>query len=125
VLRIHAVLFFGAGCLALQRVSIQRVTPGILPMLGVTAFLGSIPSEQDLGKSVADPVFISYEFWRRHFHNDPHIIGRSFFSEHTFVTVVAVLSPGFDLFGEDPPDIVDPWGVDPDPDSPKKSAGST
>jgi len=31
------------------------------------------------------------------------------------VTVVAVLSPGFDLFGEDPPDIVDPWGVDPDP----------
>jgi putative ABC transport system permease protein len=98
-----------------ERVSIQRVTPGILPMLGVTAFLGSIPSEQDLGKSVADPVFISYEFWRRHFHSDPHIIGRSFFSEHTFVTVVAVLSPGFDLFGEGPPDIVDPWGVDPDP----------
>ena len=98
-----------------ERVSIQRVTPGILPMLGVTAVVGSIPSEQDLGKSVADPVFISYEFWRRHFHRDPHIIGRSFFSEHTFVTVVAVLSPGFDLFGEGPPDIVDPWGVAPDP----------
>lgn len=98
-----------------ERVSIQRVTPGILPMLGVTAVLGSIPAERDLGKSVSDPVFIGYEFWQRHFHGDPHIIGRSFFSEHTFVTVIAVLSPGFDLFGEGPPDIVDPWGVEPDP----------
>lgn len=98
-----------------ERVSIQRVTPGILPMLGVTAVVGSIPSEQDLGKSVADPVFISYEFWQRHFHGDPRIVGRSFFSEHTFVTVIAVLSPGFDPFGEGTPDIVDPWGVEPDP----------
>src|SRR5215475_7476870 len=37
-----------------ERVSIQRVTPGILPMLGVTAVLGSIPAERDLGKAVAD-----------------------------------------------------------------------
>lgn len=94
-----------------ERVSIQRITPGILPMLGVSAILGSIPSEQDLGKSVSDPVFISYEFWQRHFQGDPKVVGRSFFSENFFVTVVAVLRPGFDLFGEGPADIFDPWGV--------------
>ncbi len=98
-----------------DRVSIQRVTPGILPMLGVTAVLGSIPAERDLGKTVADPAFISYEFWQCHYHGDPNIIGRSFFSENYSVTIAAVLSPGFDLFGNGPPDIVDPWGVNTDP----------
>ena len=99
-----------------DRVSIQRVTPGILPMLGVTAVLGSIPAERDIGKAGADPAFISYEFWQRHYHGDPNIIGRSFFSENYSVTIAAVLSPGFDLFGNGSPDIVDPWGVGVGPD---------
>jgi putative ABC transport system permease protein len=94
-----------------ERVSVQRITPGLLGMLGVGAIVGRIPSEQDLGKSAANPVFISYEFWERHFLGDPKILGRSFFCENEFATVVAVLSPGFDLFGQGPADIFEPWGV--------------
>jgi putative ABC transport system permease protein len=94
-----------------ERISIQRVTPGLFPMLGVGTVLGYIPDERDVGPSAADPVFISYEFWQRHFHGDPKILGRSFFSENFFVTVVAVVSPGFDLYGEGTPDVFEPWGL--------------
>jgi putative ABC transport system permease protein len=94
-----------------ERISIQRVTPGLFPMLGVGAVLGNIPDEQDLGRSAANPVFISYEFWQRHFHGDPKILGRSFFSESFFVTVVGIVSPGFDLYGEGTPDVFEPWGL--------------
>jgi len=94
-----------------ERVSVQRITPGIFSMLGSSAILGSISSEQDIAKSAANPVIISYEFWQRRFQGDPKVLGRTLFSENDFATVVAVLSPGFDLFGEGPADIFEPWAA--------------
>ena len=44
-------------------------------------------------------VALSYEFWQHHFAGDPKVLGRSIFVDTVSGPVLAVLNPGFDLFG--------------------------
>jgi putative ABC transport system permease protein len=94
-----------------ERISVQQITPGTFPMLGVSTVLGTIPSEQDLRKLSLNPIFLGYEFWKRHFQGDPKVLGKTFFVENESAMVLAVLSPGFDLFGRGPTDVFEPITV--------------
>ena len=95
-----------------ERVSEQQVTPGLFSMLGTNAVLGTIPPEQELSKAGYNPCILSYEFWQRHFRGDPKILGRTIYVDNDSSTVLAVSSPGFDIFGRGSADIMQPVGVE-------------
>ncbi|HEV2402010.1 MAG TPA: ABC transporter permease [Candidatus Sulfotelmatobacter sp.] len=88
-----------------ERVAVQHMTWRLLTMLGIKSFMGAIPDD-DLSEQRGSPgVLISYEFWKRHFGADPKVLGQTIFVDTGSGPVVAVLQPGFDLFGTGVPDV--------------------
>jgi putative ABC transport system permease protein len=85
-----------------ERVAVQHFNSLLPAMLGVKAFLGSLPTDE---KTQPIGFGISYEFWQRHFAGDPHILGRSIFVDTGSAPIMVVLAPHFDLFQTGPPDI--------------------
>jgi hypothetical protein len=93
------------------RVGVQHVSARLLPLLGIRSFLGSIPTDEKTVRLGSTGVALSYEFWQRHFAGDPKVLGRSIFVDTWSGTVVAVMNPGFDLFGTGPPEIFEVGGM--------------
>jgi putative ABC transport system permease protein len=79
---------FGAA----ERVSASDVTPGFLPLLGVTPALGRTFDRDDVGQPVA---IISNAFWRRKLAADPGVIGRHVVLGGQPHTIVGVLPDRF------------------------------
>jgi putative ABC transport system permease protein len=77
----------------------------VLTMLGIRSFLGAIPNDDLSEQRGSDGVLISYEFWKRHFGGDPKVLGQTIFVDTFAGPIVAVLEPGFDLFGTGVPDV--------------------
>jgi predicted permease len=96
------VAMSGAGFA--ERVGVQHVSARLFPLLGITAFLGSLPTDEVTERQGSLGVVLSCEFWHHHFAGDPNIIGRSIFVDSFSGPVIAVLNPGFDLFGSGPPE---------------------
>ncbi len=88
-----------------ERVGVQHISPRLLALLGIGSFLGSIPTDEKTVRLGSTGVALSYEFWQRHFAGDPKILGRSVFVDTFSGPVIAVLNPGFDLFGSGPPEL--------------------
>ena len=88
-----------------ERVGVQHVSVRLFSLLGVKTFLGTLPTDPLSEKRGSDGVAISYEFWQHHFGSDPNVLGRSVFVDTAATTVVAVLSPGFNLFGTGVPEV--------------------
>jgi putative ABC transport system permease protein len=101
-----------------ERVGVQHVSPGLFSLLGMSAALGTLPSEPEIRRKGFDGVVLSYEFWQRHFGGEPKVLGQRIVVDNDAGTVVAVLNPGFDLFGKDPAEIFEVEGVP----SPSESA---
>jgi putative ABC transport system permease protein len=78
-----------------ERVRSARVTAGLLPALGVQPRLGRLfLAEEDRanGRPVA---IISDTMWRRRFHEDAAILGRSIPIDGVMTEIVGVMPPGF------------------------------
>jgi putative ABC transport system permease protein len=88
-----------------ERVAVQHMTWRVLTMLGIKSFLGAISSDDLSEKRGSQGVLISYEFWKRHFGGDPKVLGQNVFVDTGAGPIVAVLKPGFDLFGTGVPDV--------------------
>jgi putative ABC transport system permease protein len=88
-----------------ERVGVQHVSMRLFPLLGIKSFLGSLPTDEKTEREGSLGVALSYEFWQRHFGSDPKILGRSIFVDTWPSHVIAVLNPGFDLFGTGTPEI--------------------
>ena len=88
-----------------ERVGVQHVSARLFPLLGIKSYLGSLPTDDKTEQQGSLGVALSYEFWQRHFGGDPNILGRSIFVDTWSSHVIAVLNPGFDLFGTGPPEI--------------------
>jgi predicted permease len=99
------VLVGGGGS---DRVGIQYVTPGLFRLLGVKPILGRLLLDEEARPATVSSILLSYGYWRRRFGGDPHILGKTFFMDISTVTVVGVLSPGFDLLGTGDTDIYQP-----------------
>jgi len=97
------VAMSGAGYA--ERVGVQHVSVRLFSLLGIKTFLGTIPTDALSEKKGSDGVAISYEFWQHHFGSDPNVLGRSVFVDTASTTVVAVLNPGFNLFGTGVPEV--------------------
>lgn len=88
-----------------ERVGVQHVSARLFRLLGIKSFLGSLPTDEESERKGSTGVALSYEFWQRHFAADPKVLGRSIFVDTFSGPVIAVLNPGFDLFGSGPPEI--------------------
>ena len=87
-----------------ERVAVQHMSAQLLPLLGIKSFLGTIPTDDTSEKEGSLGILISYEFWKRHFGGDPNVLGKKMFVDTWSSTIVAVLEPGFDLFGTGTPE---------------------
>ncbi len=94
-----------------ERVGVQHVSARLLPLLGIKSFLGSLPTDDLSEQKGSTGVALSYEFWQRHFAGDPKVLGQSIFVDTWSATIVAVMNPGFDLFGTGPPEIFQIGGM--------------
>jgi putative ABC transport system permease protein len=88
-----------------ERVAVQHMSAELVPLLGIKAFMGTLPPD-DISENLSPTGFIiSYEFWKRHFGGDPKVLGQSIFVDTGSGPIAAVLAPGFDLFGTGTPDV--------------------
>ncbi len=94
-----------------ERVAVQHMSAQLLPLLGIKSFLGTIPTDDTSEKKGSLGVLISYEFWKRHFGGDPNVLGKRMFVDTWSSTIVAVLEPGFDLFGTGTPEVYEIDGM--------------
>ena len=94
-----------------ERVGVQHMSARLLPLLGVKAFMGSIPTDDLSEQKGSLGVLISYEFWKRHFGGDPNVVGKEIFVDTFSGTIVGVLEPGFDLLGTGTPEVYEFGGM--------------
>jgi putative ABC transport system permease protein len=95
-----------------EELTAQRVSAGLLPLLGVQPAVGRLfrPDEDQRGHT--DSALLSDGLWRRRFGADRSIAGKSIrFSDKSY-TVAGVLPPGFRILDSDA-DVWVPLGLDP------------
>lgn len=88
-----------------ERVGVQHMSAQLLPLLGIKSFVGDFPTDDITERRGSTGVLISYEFWKHHFRGDPHVLGRTIFVDTMSGPILAVLQPGFDLFGTGTPEV--------------------
>jgi putative ABC transport system permease protein len=90
-----------------EPIQVQDVTPNFFSLLGVKPILGRIFSAQEM-QDRTQTVVISSSFWKRHFNNDPQVLGKSFNIEGVVSTVVGIMPAGFAPFYGEPLDLWQP-----------------
>jgi putative ABC transport system permease protein len=75
-----------------RRLANTRLTPGVLPLLGVTPALGRVFDARDDDRRAA---VISHGLWRSQFAADPSVLGRTVHLDGVPHTIVGVMPRGF------------------------------
>ncbi len=88
-----------------ERVAVQHMSAEMVPLLGIKAFMGTLPPDDVSENNNPTGCLISYEFWKRHFGGDPKTLGKTVFVDTGSGPIGAILAPGFDLFGTGVPDV--------------------
>ena len=78
-----------------SQVNAQRVTGDLFHLLRAHARLGRTPAEADFRSG--NPAVLSDRLWRRLFHADPAVLGRSFTASGELFTVIGVMPPEFEF----------------------------
>ncbi|MGH9939502.1 MAG: ABC transporter permease, partial [Blastocatellia bacterium] len=76
----------------------QRVTPELLPLLGVTPQAGRAFVAEEFQPGRDQVALISHRLWHSRFGADPQIIGQAVTLDLQRCTIVGVTPPGFDFF---------------------------
>jgi putative ABC transport system permease protein len=76
----------------------QRVTPELLPLLGVTPQAGRAFLAEEFQPGHDQVALISHRLWQSRFGQDPQLIGQAVTLDQQRYTVVGVTPPGFDFF---------------------------
>ena len=81
------------------RLETSRVTPDLMPIVGVTPHLGSIitPANSANGGTAV----LSHDLWRNQFGSDPGVVGRAVRLNGEPYTVIGVMPRGFHFPGRD------------------------
>ncbi|WP_321473116.1 ABC transporter permease [uncultured Paludibaculum sp.] len=74
-----------------------RISATLFPTLGVSPMLGRniLPEEDQPGH--ANVIILSHGLWRRRFHSDPEIVGRTVTVNARSCLVIGIMPPGFDF----------------------------
>ena len=94
-----------------QELTAQRISAGLLPLLGVQPVVGRLfrPEEDQPGGATA--ALLSYSLWRQRFGGDRSIEGKSIRLSDKNYTVAGVLPPGFEVL-DTAADVWIPLGLD-------------
>jgi ABC-type lipoprotein release transport system permease subunit len=76
----------------------QRITPGLLSLLGVTPQAGRAFAAEEFQAGRDQVVIISDRLWRDRFGADPKIIGQAVTLDERSYTIIGVAPPRFDFF---------------------------
>src|SRR5262245_56705471 len=76
----------------------QRITPGLLPLLGVTPQAGRAFVAEEFQPGRDQVALLSHRLWQSRFGADPQIIGQAVTLDLQRYTVVGVTPPRFDFF---------------------------
>jgi putative ABC transport system permease protein len=74
-----------------------RTSGALFPLLGVRARLGRTLVESDDDPGAPNVAVLSDRLWRRRFHGDPGVIGRSIAISDTAYTIAGVMPPEFEF----------------------------
>lgn len=83
-----------------QRVQSLRVTPSLLPMLGVQPILGRTFFEEEMDPDNEQKVLLSYGFWQERYGGDPAVLGTDLRIDGKPYQIVGVLPNDFRFLGE-------------------------
>jgi len=78
-----------------EKLTALKMTPEILPMLGVQPLMGRffLPSEGEAGRDHV--ILLAHGLWKRRFGADPDVIGKSVMLNGEAYAVIGVMPPGF------------------------------
>jgi predicted permease len=78
-------------------IPVGLATGSVFRVLGLHPYFGRAFEEQagEPGQPLEHEVLVSYDYWKRCFSSDPHILGRTLDLNHTEMTIVGVLPRGF------------------------------
>src|SRR5262245_413017 len=83
-----------------ERVIGRFVTASFFPTLGVKPHLGRFFNEDEDKPGAAAVIVLGYGLWQRRFGGDPSLIGKTILYNSESWTVVGVMTPGFDFYGQ-------------------------
>jgi putative ABC transport system permease protein len=72
-------------------------TPNAFQFLGLPPMLGRyfVPSDAPDGQDPQPVAVLPYQFWRRHYNNDPEIVGKTIQLDHKSYSIIGVMPPRF------------------------------
>ncbi|MDQ3069439.1 MAG: ABC transporter permease [Acidobacteriota bacterium] len=111
--------FVLAGHETTEMIGAAKVTPGLLPMLGVQPLYGRLFLEGDGREGTDKRVIMSERLWRSHFGADPSLVGRTVRLNGTEFEVIGIMPASF-YFPYEPQRL---WAAY-DPAQPAVSAGA-
>jgi predicted permease len=95
-----------------EQVAAQRVTDGLLPLLGASPMLGRAFTRQDDSPGSPETAILMYGYWLRKFGGDRGIIGRTIQVDGKPRTVIGVMPKNFHLFDPEDPALLYPFQFD-------------
>lgn len=85
-----------------ERISGYGFAPAVFQALGVKPALGRLYTDtEDQVDNAAPVIVITHRLWKRHFNNDPNVIGKTFTLDQKPITVIGVLPENFSFFGDE------------------------
>src|SRR5215831_14725620 len=85
-----------------ERISGWGFTPAVFQALGVKPALGRFYTDaEDQVANWSPVIVITHRLWKRHFNNDPNIIGKTITLDQKPITVIGVLPEDFSFFGDE------------------------
>ena len=78
---------------AAQHIGVGLVTGNYFEVMGLAPVLGRLTRPSDDGPGVPPVIVLTHEFWMRHFHGDPTIVGRQIRTDDKSITVIGVVQP--------------------------------
>src|SRR5262249_4678124 len=78
-----------------EKLTAMRMTPEILPMLGVAPRMGRFFSADEASAGRDHVVVLSHGLWKRRFGSDPNVVGTTVTLNGEAYAVIGVMPPGF------------------------------
>src|SRR5262249_7868044 len=85
-----------------ERIAGWGFTPAVFQALGVKPALGRFYTDaEDQVANWSPVIVITHRLWKRHFNNDPNVIGKTITLDQKPVTIIGVLPQDFTFFGSE------------------------
>lgn len=95
-----------------EQVRTNRVTDGLVPMLGIPPMLGRSFSRQDDLPGSPDTVVLMYAYWQRKFGGDHNVVGQTLKVDGKARQIIGVMPKEFSFLDQDEPALLIPFQFD-------------